>query len=367
MFIYTTRDDGAGFDVSSLAYDVTYTSSIDGQPGKLTFSLKKDPNGILKLENGYAVAFWHDGHGVFFGYIFTMGLNSKGEYKITAYDQMRYLQNHSYEIVANGDTLDGVFDKVCTHLNLKHKIVSGCTQIKLRPKVYVDEKAYDIIKQSMDEVAVGGYTTKGGRDVAAVENTLGYKDMTSQQQDAVGFWNEYFIAPFNFIRDRFGILELNEIQANAKASRLVVIGEGSLLTDYDYQATIDSDTYNRIEFLENIEKQGKRYVGDVEDKETQKKWGVLKLIKEVHGSSNTQMFDKYKQLLLESTNRVQQSIKINALGVDGLYAGDSFVFDLKSKLGIYSVMYITGITHNYGRVHTMSIDTKVYPNLAGAL
>lgn len=359
MFIYTTRDDGAGYDVSSLAYGVSYTSSIDGQPGKLSFSLQKDPNGILKLENGYAVAFWHDGHEVFFGYIFTLGVNREGEYKVTAYDQMRYLQNHAYEMVAEGDTLDAVFDKVCTHLNLKHKVVSGCQSIKLRPHVYVDVSAYEIIKTSMDEVAVGGYTTKNGRDVAAVEGTLG--------SDGSGFRNKEFVAPYNFVRDRFGMLELNEIQANSRVSDIPIIGTGSLLTGYDYQTSIDKDTYNRIEFLENIQGQGKRYVGDVEDKETQKKWGLLKLIKEVHGSSNTAMFDKYKQLLLESADRVQQTLKIEALGVDGLYAGDSFCLDLSEKLGIYNIMYITGITHNYGRVHTMSIDTKVYPNLGGAL
>ena len=95
--VHSNRNN-SGWDISQLAYDIQYTTSLDGNPGKLTFSLKKDPTGGLFLECGYCVTFQiitnEITENVFTGYIFTMSTGRKDNYKITAYDSLRYLKNH---------------------------------------------------------------------------------------------------------------------------------------------------------------------------------------------------------------------------------------------------------------------------------
>ena len=396
MYIYPNKDDKTtGWDVSELAHSIQYTTSLKGYPGKLSFVLEKDPtpNSDLQLECGYAVAFRNENVDVFFGYIFTIGTDRTEAYKVTAYDQMRYLQNHDYEIIEDGkNTLDEFFVKVCTNLGLKYEIKNGNSKIKLRPNVFVDESAFDIIQHALDEVSVGGYKKdEQGRWVANIEDTL------AGNEDDVAYANlisQIRAFKYHFIRDRFGKIELDEILEKVRRkkdiedsegmpvaigeyfSNLPIIGDESLLTDYQYEISIDKDTYNRIEFLENIDKsktggtQKKTFVGAVPEteSESQKKWGILKKIVTVRGSSNTEMFNKYKQLVLEASDRISKSITIKAIGLEGLYAGDVFVFDLK-KLGVKSeLFYITSATHNYdGDLHTMSLEVNQSPNLVGAM
>lgn len=376
LYIFPRDDSSGGFDVSEIAHGMQYTTSINGYPGKFSFILEKDPSGILALECGYAVAFRNEGRNVFYGYIFTIGTDRTDAYKVTAYDQMRYLQNHDYHIIESGkDTLDDVFNAICEHFSLKHEIIHGNSQIRLRPNVFIDVSGFDIIQSAIDEVAVGGYDESGH---AGVESTLkgGSDDLVKTS----------FSAPFHFIRDRFGKIELDEIMANAGIRKLwqhgvdgqyidnlPIIGDKSLLTDYEYELSIDKDTYNRIEFIENIGKSGtngkqqKTFVGVSEDAATQKKWGVLKKIVTVRGSSNEEMFNKYKQLALESSNRISKSISIKAIGLEGLYAGDCFVLKL-GKLNINEVFYVTSATHNYGAdMHTMLLEVNQSPNLVEEL
>ena len=372
MYIFPNRDNmNEGYDVSEIAHSIQYTTSLQGYPGKLTFVLEKDTEGILQLECGYAVAFTSNGFNVFFGYIFTIGTDRTEAYKVTAYDQMRYLQSHDYLLIESGtDTLDDVFKKVCSDFNLKFEIKNGDSTVKLRPHAFVDVSCFDIIQHAIDEVAIGGYKKDGNGNFtneAAIESTLSEIGDTSDAQKLI---NRSFKAPYHFIRDRFGKLELNEIRSNADIVNLPIIGDGSLLTDYQYEISIDKDTYNRIEFVENLQKKNGQemdFKGHVEDKETQKKWGTLKKVVTVRNSSNVEMFKKYQQLALESSNRVSKSINMKALGIDNLYAGDCFVLDLK-KLNFKEVMYITAATHNYeADMHTMSLEVNQSPNLVERL
>ena len=58
-----------GFDVSELAHNIDYSTSLKGYAGKLTFKLKKDPYGDLKMNLGDEVEFRFENAEVFKGYI----------------------------------------------------------------------------------------------------------------------------------------------------------------------------------------------------------------------------------------------------------------------------------------------------------
>ncbi|MCM1224398.1 MAG: hypothetical protein NC548_59115 [Lachnospiraceae bacterium] len=96
-----------GFDISELAHGIEHTTSLLAQPGKLSFVLEKDGNGILKIELGSAIyfsVFDDDGNEkkVFFGYVFSLGTDRTEAYRVVAYDQMFYLRNHDIWAIPGG-------------------------------------------------------------------------------------------------------------------------------------------------------------------------------------------------------------------------------------------------------------------------
>ena len=62
-----------------------------GVPGKLTFSILKDPN--ITVEEGNLVKLKINDTGFFQGYVFTQKKTKDDLIQITAYDSLRYLKN----------------------------------------------------------------------------------------------------------------------------------------------------------------------------------------------------------------------------------------------------------------------------------
>ena len=73
QLIIQNIESGEIFDVSELASQIRYFSDMEGQPGKLSFILEKDPNDILKISVGSIVLFKvvedKVEKGIFFGWI----------------------------------------------------------------------------------------------------------------------------------------------------------------------------------------------------------------------------------------------------------------------------------------------------------
>ena len=80
-----------------IAYEAVVVGEIEwsteraGVPGKLSFSVVQDE--VLQIEEGNAVRVVADGENIFFGYIFTIKRDKNKKVSITAYDQLRYLNN----------------------------------------------------------------------------------------------------------------------------------------------------------------------------------------------------------------------------------------------------------------------------------
>lgn len=50
-------NNGTIFDISELASTISITKNIDGNAGKLTVLLQKDPRNLLQISNGSIVSF----------------------------------------------------------------------------------------------------------------------------------------------------------------------------------------------------------------------------------------------------------------------------------------------------------------------
>ena len=446
------QESGEGFDITELAYNITHTTTLQGQAGKLTFNLRKDPNDILQMSMGSVIKFWCDDVPVFYGYVFNLKVNNEEIYKVTAYDQMRYLQNHDY-FLAENLSLQEIFKKICTQLKLKNKILGHAKynhDAKIEKHLFADVSYFDILQYAINETNVfntkkdfeqkskklnigttvdfiGGnnYVSPTSAIPASSNRTAGKATITNISKGSLhpyhligstsnvyGWCDEDSISVndsttnlinqnYYFIRDNFGTLELNDIESNVKFRRTgidggmtkvwtgsewykydenqrenlepLIIGDESLLMNYDYELDIDKDTYNELYLMQNVQTTSKTKDKNTTDKkiilakqneDTIKKWGILRKITNIKGSNFTQSeLEEYAKLSLECGAQVNKTLKLEALGYNGVNAGDGFLLRLK-KLGIEQMMYVISATHYYDSdKHTMSLDVATSRNL----
>lgn len=446
------QESAEGFDVTELAYNITHTTTLQGQAGKLTFNLKKDPNDIFQVSVGSVVKFWCDDIPIFYGYVFNLKTNREESYQITAYDQMRYLQNHDY-FLAENLSLQEIFRKICTRLKLRYKILGHAKleqDAKIEKHLFADVSYFDIIQYAINETNV--FNTKkdfeqksktldigttvsfvGGNSYvspissipASINRTAGKGIITNISKgslhpyhlvgttsDVYGWCDEDSISiddstknlinqNYYFIRDNFGTLELNDIESNVKFRKTgidgemtkvwtgaewykydenqrenlepLIIGDESLLTDYDYELDIDRNTYNELYLMQSVKTTSatkdrnttdKKLILAKQSENTIRKWGLLRKITNIKGSNFTESeLEEYAKLSLETGAQVSKTLKLEALGYNGVNAGDGFLLRLK-KLGIEEMMYVISATHHYdSNKHTMSLDVSTSKNL----
>lgn len=448
------------FDVSELVFDINHTTTLQGQPGKLTFNLKKDPNNILQISMGSVVKFWCDKVPIFYGFIFNIKVNREETYQVIAYDQMRYLKNHNYLFMKDMNLID-VFNQICTHEKIKKSKILGKakflnTSNNLEPHHFNDVSDFEILQYAINETNI--FTTKKDFDkktkilsVGAIVNYIGgesfvsptaklpatinrtagtatitiikegathkyhIKGITSNvygwvDESSISLENNNFSnlidQSYYFIRDNFGTLELNDIESNVKYRRTgieggmtkvwtgkewykydetlrenlepLIIGDESLLTDYTYELDIDKDTYNQLVLMDTIketsetkdkDKSNKIVSYAEQDDESVKKWGVLRKIVNLKtnyteaDSATKKRIEEYVKLSLLEGAQINKTLKLEALGYNGVNAGDGFLLRLK-KLGIEQMMYVISATHHYdSNKHTMSLDVSTSKNL----
>lgn len=399
MHIYNKKGASyEGFDVSEIVHDIEYTTSILGQAGKLSFILEKDPNEILQIGVGSLVKFWHGDEGqaekpIFMGNIFTVGTDRTEAYRVVAYDQTRYLQNHENLLVADFENdLQYYFNKICAQYNFtSSKIVNWDKHIVARAKVrgnnFVDVSAFDILQFCMDDFAISNTLKINAKNFDIVVN-----QSNGQLIKQTNFHPRFYI------RDNFGTLELREIFTDfvyddngMERKDFLVIGDESLLTDYQYEIDIDKDTFNEFYIMYN-EKKTKSSSSDT-NKQNNKTlilalqagvpisgtntsldgktigentipdWGILRKIVTLNDSELKGNATSYIQELVKLYNQPTKKLKLSALGLDGVFAGSSFIFSL-NKLKIKYPVYVISATHYYnGDTHKMDLEINSNPSM----
>lgn len=306
--IVQDAETGTIYDISNITKSVSTSKPIDSSAGKCSFSIDTNVNKIkismgstvsLKVtENGKKV-------GKFFGYVFSA--QPKGnETSITAYDQLRYLKNNE-TYVLTGTTLENLIRVIGRDFGLRVGTVEGAGYIL--PERVEDNKALgDIIQRAID------FTLQG----------------TMRQ----------FI-----IRDEFGYLccrDVNKLVTN------VVIGNVSLLKDYDYKEDIDSDTYDSVKLYKDNEDTGRRETWIALDSNNIKKWGKLQLFESIDENVTDAQARVRAEQLLKLHNRSKKTLKLKCKGL----------IDLEPGNGVYlQITDIPGITFNQNALIT-KIDDK---------
>ena len=199
---------------------VEWSTERRSTPGKLTFKVVKDD--VLDFSEGSAVRMRVDGKNVFFGFVFSKKRDKDQIISVTAYDQLRYLNNKDTYVYEN-KTASQLIKMLAADFSLNLGTIED-TGFVIASRVEDNTSLFDMI-----------------------ENAL---DLTLQNS------KEMFV-----LYDDFGKLTLKNISS-------MYVGEpGAYLMideetgeDFEYTSSIDSDTYNKVKLTYDNDETGKREV-----------------------------------------------------------------------------------------------------------
>lgn len=322
VHLYDNRN-GVTFDVSEVVSDITITTYLEDNPGKLEFTVMA--TSPLTFAEGATVSVVLDGHNMFKGFVFKKSHTELAHrIKVTCYDQLRYLKNKDSRVFENV-TSSQIFEQLCKDFVLKYKTVDASSHI-CAPRSEDATSLYDMIKNALDDTLV---------------NT--------------GNWY--------FIRDNFGTLEHINVTSCVRPE---VLGDKSFVTGFDYETSIDDDVYNQIKLYRDNQDTGKREVFIVNDTvnggEKIRQWGILQLYEKVDEKYNIAQIESRALQMLKYYCDTRKSLKLKCLGVKEFFAGCIFKCQI-AELGdssLNSYMLVTECVHKISNEHhTMDIKTEV--------
>lgn len=289
---------------------ITWETERKGTPGVLKFTVVKTSN--LAFGEGNPVRLVVDGQKVFFGFVFKKKRNKDHHIDVTAYDQLRYLKNKE-TYVYKEKRADQVIAMVARDFNMNLGSIDN-TGYVIPQKVEDNKTLFDIIQNAMDETLMKT--------------------------------NNLYV-----LYDNFGKLTLKNIE-NMRTNVLIDADTGE---NFNYESSIDDQTYNQIKIVYENQETGKREVYISKDSGNINKWGVLQYYEK--SDSDIGLSDKVNSLL-KLYNTKTRKLKIEkAFGVLGLRAGNSVVVMLElGDITVHNMMVCERVKHTFKNdYHTMDL------------
>lgn len=318
LLIYNAESNTI-YDYAPITEKVSYTTSRNGSAGKLTFSFIQKK--AINLTEGAKVQFYVDGAEIFMGFVFVTEQDRWGVVSVTAYDQLRYLKAAaSYSI--EGKKLNEIIQQIATDMQLQIGTLEDTAYI-----------IPNLTKESTECLDI-----------------IEYGLMLTQYNTGKTF--VFF--------DDFGKLSLKEAK-NMRSD--ILIGNGSIITDYTYKSDIDSDTYNQVKLVRPNKKTGQGDTYNFSDSTTIKKWGLLQKYVKVDENLNEAQINEQGNIMMAYYDRVLKTISVDGVGgVPGLRAGAMAMFKIKDvpELSGGLFLLLDKVKHTFSNgEHTMSLEAKI--------
>lgn len=320
------------FDISDLAADISYETVISDQPGKLTFKCVDDDSVIFN--KGSVISLQVEDKGLFYGYVFASKCDDSNMIEVTAYDQLRYLQNKDIYIIS-GKSASQVFEMVCKDKQLRNYKVVSPTKSIIPSRIHDNVSLFDVINFG-----------------------IGHE---------LRFNRKWYL-----LRDNFGILEFIDIAKLAIPANKLTLSDNDLITKFSYESTIDSDTYNQVKIMQESResKKGKpvksggkvvsRDYAVVKDSVTINQWGLLQYFEKSDKHLNPAQLMEYARSILSQKNRETTSFNVSSIGDLQVTAGSQlyiYVDKVKKQMSNYTYFLVTSCTHQFkNNEHTMDLQ-----------
>ncbi|WP_328802032.1 hypothetical protein T3H97_06380 [Paenibacillus sp. LX16] len=320
MEILLDNKNGRVWDVSQIVSDATWTTKRIGAASSFEFTMIKggiyqDPSFVIN--NGDVIRVRDGDWNIFYGYVFEINESRDESVKVKCYDQIRYLMsNDTY--VFKGIKASDVVRRIADDFGLKTGTLQD-TGYVIPVMIEDNKKLLDTIWKALDLTLIH-----------SGQNFIFFDDF-----------------------GKLMVRRLSELKVN------IGIGDESLMTDFEYTRSIDTDTYTKIKIVQNNKKTGKRDVYIAQDSANSARWGQLQLYQVADEKQNAAQINQLLSQLAQLKNRETRSLSLTAIGVPGIRAG-SFIPVVIEELGLSQYFCVDECSHSFeGAVHTMKLKLVV--------
>ncbi len=315
-------------DYAPVLSEASYTTNRKDSPGCFSFTLIEQQG--IDIEMGSCVYVQLEEQNFFKGYVFSAERQRNRKVKYTAYDQLRYLKaKASYTFIAQ--SVEDIIRQIASDFGLKVGKLAN-TEYKIPSLIKENEGCIDTIFDALEIL-----TVKTGK--------------------------------FYIFYDDYGELTLTEVKDHIWNK---IVGDKSLLNDYSYKRSIDSDTYNRIKLARPNKETGKADVYVYEDSDTIGQWGLLQYYEVFDEGANSAQLEEMCKSYLQYYNKVWQTLELKKIiGYPEIRAG----WVIPVRIADIDIDLVEGkprfflaekVTHKIkGNSHTMDIEIKNFNNPAG--
>lgn len=279
---------------------IKWSTERKGSPGKLTFKLIQDD--ILNISEGNAVVLKDGDSNIFYGFIFTIKRDESKSVSVTAYDQMRYLKNKAtYQYTKTASEL---LKTIAKDFELSVGEIED-TEYVIPSRLEDGKTLIDILQTSLD---------------LTVQNT-----------------GEMYV-----LYDDFGALRITAIENMAVG----ILIDSETAQSYDYESSIDNQTYNQIKLYYDNEDTGKREIYIAKDSEHINEWGLLQYYESIDKGENGK---SKADSLLSLYNAKTKSLKVKkAIGDNRVRAGSMVAVQLElGDMTVNNWMLVESCEHEY--------------------
>lgn len=297
---------------------IEWTTQRAGTPGKLTFKVLKDD--ILDFTEGSAVRLKVDGDEVFYGFVFTKSRQKDQIITVTAYDQLRYLNNRDTKVY-EGKTATQFIQMLAADYRLNVGDMED-TGYVIASRVEENSSLFDMIQNALD------LTLTNTGNMFVLFDSFGKLTLKSLGKMRVGDGDNYLM-----IDEETG-------------------------ENFDYKSSIDSQTYNKVKLTYDNEKTGTREVYIAQSGENMNKWGILQYFDTLQKGENGQA---KADALLKLYNKKTRNLKIqNAFGDNRVRAGSLIVVNLAlGDMSVKNFMLVEKCVHTYNESeHWMTLTLR---------
>jgi hypothetical protein len=290
--------------------EIELSSERKGTPAKLVFKVLKDRG--YPMSEGQAISLKIDGKQVFYGYIFTKSRDKEQRITYTCYDQLRYFKNKD-TYVYTGLTAGQVIQMICDDFGLSSGNIED-TGYVIAQRIENNKTLFDIVQNALDLTLLNTKT-------------------------------------LYCLYDEYGSIKLK----NIADMKLPIVIDSQTGENFDYQSSIDEQTYNTIKLIYDNKDTGKREVYIAKDSQNINNWGILQYFDTLQEGENGE--EKVNQLL-EFYSRKSRKLSIkNAWGDVRVKAGTSLIISLKlGDITVNNFMLCEKVVHKFSNnLHVMDL------------